>query len=573
MALILLVGTGAGAVKGFIDHKNAEITDIINYSQNYGLSPDEYTVTFNNELMSYRAVGIDGTVYLELSGVSSSINNRFYYDENEEKLLYTIPDGTTVAEFDQNCYYGAQGDQIDLSYQPLKKYNDKIYVAVDYVKEFTKCVIDVYTEPNRVVVRNDFTEKPMIAVNEDSYIRILGGPKSEAFRKVEAGENFYLLDDSYEGWTMVASEDGYVGWLNNKVLGDRFAATPEAPAFEEFVYPTQQRDHKVKMVWHQVMYEDANYSFDNIFQNVTGINTVAPTWFAFNDQEGNIRSIANYDYVAKAHERGMEVWALFSNEFPDENGDLQGFAGMGIPTNQVLSYTSKRTNAINQIIGYCQDYGIDGINLDFENIISPTEDGTGKSAENFLQFIRELSVACHANNIIFSIDNYVPLYTQHYNRAEENAFADYLVIMGYDEYYSGGSQAGPNASIGFVEQGIKDTMSAGVPASKIINGIPFYTRYWYTDGDTLGCNEASMAEALQYVESHEVTPQWDDSLGLNYVTYDGSDGNTYQMWLEDLDAVDRKMQLITSYDLGGVSCWKIGQEISDVWSVINQYMP
>lgn len=573
IALIIIVAAGLFAFKGLMDYRNAETTEVVDYTEAYRLSEDQYTVTFNNVLQNYHAIGADGAVYLELTGVTSEINNRFYFDQNEYLLIYTLPAGNTVAKFGQTSYTDPSGSKVELGYEPIKAINNKVYVAIDYIKNFTNYDIQVYQEPNRVVIHSDFGDHLMVDATEDTYIRQLGGPKSPAFREVKAGETFYLLDDSYVDWKQVASSDGYIGWMTKKTLSDPYTKILEAPAYDEPVYATLQRDHKIKMVWHQVMYEAANDNFDSAFANVTGINVVAPTWFAFNNQDGDIRSIASYDYVAKAHERGMEVWALFSNEFPDEYGDLQGFSGMGVPTDEVLSHTSKRANAISQIIGYCMDYGIDGINMDFENIIAPSEDGTGKSAENFLQFVRELSVACHANNLVLSIDNYVPLYTQHYNRSEESAFADYLVIMGYDEYYAGGVQAGPNASIPFVEQGITDTMAAGVPASKIINGIPFYTRYWYTSGGELYCDDASMGEALDYANSHGVTPRWDENLGVNYVSYEGSDGNTYQMWLEDLDAVARKMQLINSYDLGGVSCWKLGQEVSEVWSVINQYMP
>ena len=61
--------------------------------------------------------------------------------------------------------------------------------------------------------------------------------------------------------------------------------------------------------------------------------------------------------------------------------------------------------------------------------------------------------------------------------------------------------------------------------------------------------------------------------GDSYITYTGDDGNEYQIYTESVDSVDRKMQLITKYDLAGVSCWKLGQENSGVWSVINKYLP
>jgi len=572
LSIILIVVTGAVAVTGYLNHRNAESSDPLNYEEAYGISGNQYTVTFNNELKDYRAVELDGQVYLALSGVTGEINNRFYWDANENVLIFTKPEGSVKTWPEQTAYSDPVEGQKDLGYVPLKNVDGQLYISVAYVKLFTKCNIDAYTSPNRLVIRTNWDEAKMVSVEKDTALRYRGGIKAEVLREAKTGEAFYVLDDSYDGWILVASEDGYIGWLADKYTGETYSKAPSQPEFAGFDYQTVQRDHKIKMAWHQVMSEAANENFDTTMQNVTGMNVISPTWFAFADTEGNIRSIATASYVEKAHARGMEVWALFANQFPDENGDLKGFEGTGLPTDEVLAYTSKRENAVAQVISYCQQYGIDGLNLDFENIMAPSESET--AAANYLQFIRELSVACHKNNIIFSIDNYVPLYTQHYDRKEQNVFADYLVIMGYDEHYAGGTEAGPVASISFVEQGINDTLNAGVPASKIINGIPFYTSYWYTaDGVLKYGGAATMDEAAGYVSSHNVTPQWMDDLGVNYVTYEGSDGNTYEMWLEDTAAVERKMQLITQYDLGGVSCWKLGQENSAVWDVISGYMP
>ena len=576
LSIILIVVMGAIAFAGLMNHRNSESSVKLNYEEAYGISGNQYTVIFNNELKDYRALDINGQVYLSLEGVTSEINSRLYWDANENVLIYTKPSGSVKTWPDQTTYSDPDEGQKELGYVPLTSVDDEMYIAVEYVKLFTKCNIDAYTEPNRLVIRTNWDEAKMVDVKKETSIRYKGGVKAEVLRESQVGEKLYVLDDSYDDWTFVASSDGYIGWVADKYIGEAYTEAPAEPEFTGFEYTTVQRDHKIKMVWHQVMTEAANASFDTALANVTGMNVVSPTWFAFQDTNGNIRSIATADYVAKAHERGMEVWALFSNQFPDENGELKGFEGTGVPTDEVLSYTSKRENAVAQVISCCQQFGIDGINLDFENIMSPSDpyDESGKAAVNYIQFVRELSVACHKNNIIFIIDNYVPLYTQHYDRREQNVFADYLVIMGYDEHYAGGTEAGPVASIGFVEQGITDTLNTGVPASKVINGIPFYTRYWYTDSEGLKYGgEATMDEAAGYASSHNVTPQWLDDQGVNYVTYTGNDGNIYEMWLEDTQAVERKMQLITQYDLAGVSCWKLGQENSAVWSVISQYIP
>ena len=220
----------------------------------------------------------------------------------------------------------------------------------------------------------------------------------------------------------------------------------------------------------------------------------------------------------QAHEKGLKVWGLVDNF--SEN----------MSTTTVLSNTAARQNLENQLVTYALKAGLDGINVDFESL---SED----VGIHFLQFLRELSIQCHENNLVLSVDNPVPEdFTSHYDRAEQGKVVDYVIIMGYDEHYVG-SDAGSVASLPWVEQGVKDTL-AEVPAKRTILAIPFYTRLWKTtDGGAL--------------------------------TYEG-DGATYQIWLEDSKSIAEKVKLIPKYKLAGVAEWKLGFENSGIWSVITE---
>ena len=81
--------------------------------------------------------------------------------------------------------------------------------------------------------------------------------------------------------------------------------------------------------------------------------------------------------------------------------------------------------------------------------------------EHYIQFVRELSVKCRQNGLVFSVDNYVPQpYNGHYSLEEQGIMADYVVIMAYDEHTEGSYEAGSVASYGYVEQGIKDALKS-----------------------------------------------------------------------------------------------------------------
>ncbi|MDE6320318.1 MAG: chitinase, partial [Lachnospiraceae bacterium] len=193
-----------------------------------------------------------------------------------------------------------------------------------------------------------------------------------------------------------------------------------------------------------------------------GLNVISPTWFTLTGNEGEFSSFAAASYVQRAHEMGLEVWGLVGNV---ESVDVDMY--------ELLSRSSSRWKLITNLVAAAQEYDLDGINIDFENL-------SLDAGEPFIQFIRELSIPCRKYGIVLSVDNYVPMnHTDHYDRAEQGVVADYVIIMGYDEHYNGSKEAGSVASINFVENGIKNTV-ADVPAKKVINALPFYTRLWET---------------------------------------------------------------------------------------------
>ncbi len=212
-----------------------------------------------------------------------------------------------------------------------------------------------------------------------------------------------------------------------------------------------------------------------------------------------------------------------------------------------------------------------GINVDFESL-------EGEAGTGFLQFIRELSLKCESNGIVLSVDNYPPAsYNLFYSRDEQAVFADYIVLMAYDEHYNG-SDEGSVASLSFVTQSVEDTLEE-VPAEQIILGIPFYTRLWKltpeedsTDGSYTVSSEAlGMSEAESRVAANGAVYEWLDDCGQYYAEYE-YDGSTYKIWLEDQNSISKKLEVMQSNSLAGASFWKLGYEKNTVWDTIAAYM-
>ena len=211
------------------------------------------------------------------------------------------------------------------------------------------------------------------------------------------------------------------------------------------------------------------------------------------------------------------------------------------------------------------EMGVDGINLDFETI--DYEDG-----QSYVEFVRELSIACRANGLVYSIDDYVPMhFNDHYNLREQGIVADYVIIMGYDEHYAGSAEAGSVASLSYVENGLINT-TAKVDPSKVINAVPFYTRIWHTSGGALSSEAVSMQTAKDYISNHSIELTWDVEAGQNYGEFTSSEGTFNQIWMEDATSIGQKIDSMRAQNIAGIAEWSLGMETPDVWDVIAGYI-
>lgn len=531
--LVILV-----AILGIVTHvvmKYIPSSEKMDLNEYYGEMTDgEIALVIGTEKLEERGLVDGDRVYLPLDVVNTYLNQRYYWDSANQQILYATPSELTSASASSEA-----GDKVWVK-------DDKVYLNLTYVQEFTDLDAYITKDPYRIAIQYKFKNVKTVTVKKNTSIRYRGGIKSAILTSVKKGTKLRLIEE-LENWDQVATDDGYIGYIDKKKVGEA-EKTKFERSFKSEQYSYLTMDSKVNMVWHQVTSTDANAYFADATANMTGVNVISPTWFYLTDTSGNIASIASADYVSQAHEKGLQVWGLIDN-FTQE-----------VSTTETLSSTAARQNIISQLIQAAQDVGMDGINVDFESL---SEDvGT-----HFLEFLRELSIECHKNNLVLSVDNPVPEdFTSHYDRAEQGRVVDYVIIMGYDEHYVG-SEAGSVASLPWVEQGIQDTLKE-VPAKRVINAIPFYTRLWRTTGGNVTSEAIGMDQAQQTIADNNVETYWDKTTSQNYGKYD-IDNSTYQIWLEDAQSVAEKVKLVSKYDLAGVSAWKLGFENNGIWQVIS----
>lgn len=531
--LVILV-----AILGIVTHvvmKYIPSSEKMDLNEYYGEMADgEIALVIGTEKLEERGLVDGDRVYLPLDVVNTYLNQRYYWDSANQQILYATPSELTSVSASSEA-----GDKVWVK-------DDKVYLNLTYVQEFTDLDAYITKDPYRISIQYKFKNVKTVTVKKNTSIRYRGGIKSAILTSVKKGTKLRLIEEM-ENWDQVATDDGYIGYIDKKKVGEA-EKTKFERSFKKEEYSYLTMDSKVNMVWHQVTSTDANAYFADATANMTGVNVISPTWFYLTDTSGNIASIASADYVSQAHEKGLQVWGLIDN-FTQE-----------VSTTETLSSTAARQNIISQLIQAAKDVGMDGINVDFESL---SED----VGIHFLEFLRELSIECHKNNLVLSVDNPVPEdFTSHYDRAEQGRVVDYVIIMGYDEHYVG-SEAGSVASLPWVEQGIQDTLKE-VPAKRVINAIPFYTRLWRTTGGNVTSEAIGMDQAQQTIADNNVETYWDKTTSQNYGKYD-IDNSTYQIWLEDAQSVAEKVKLVSKYDLAGVSAWKLGFENNGIWQVIS----
>ena len=549
VVLILIVLVGAAGVVSFLINRYKPGTEYMAGNEYFNLT-DENSVALiqNGELLEEQAVLIGGEPYAAYTYVESQLNSCFYWDEETKGILLTTSGGVQTLLPGDAAVAKTPGGQPAVQQES----DGTVYISMDVVKEYADLDYAYYNDPNRVVIRNEWDGVEQATVQSDTaQVRQKGGIKSLILADVQKGDTLLYLEN-LDNWCKVMTADGYTGYIQTEDISEPEAI--EARTAKKDSYERITRDHKINLVWHQSTSTESNDAMAEMTAEMTGVNVISPTWFSVTDETGTISSLASADYVKLAHEAGREVWGLIDNfnEAFDETTDL--------------AYASVRSRIIEQLLAEAASCGMDGINVDFENL---KEAGI----PHYLQFLRELTSAAHTQNLVVSVDTPVPqAYTMYYQRGEQARFVDYMIVMAYDEHFAGSEEAGSVSSLPFVQQAVEE-MTRVMPADQVICGIPFYTRVWTEKfGQSAITSEVlGMDGAKNYAKENQMTETWDASLGQNVATVETSDAR-YTIWMEDEQSMEEKLKVIQSADLAGVAEWKLGFECADVWSLISEYI-
>ncbi len=516
---------------------------------------DRSAIILQDEMVEEQALLRDGVCYFDLATVHKYMNEVFYADMTENLLLYATPTEVIRTVFGESSYTTTEGTQ-DADYVISFTEGDTVYVAADYVKLFTNYSYECFDR--HVQVYTEWSTRQVAQLKKDTAVRLKGGVKSPILTQAAKGDTLEILEQM-ETWSKVKTADSVIGYVENKRLGDitEEAETPVTD-YQEPEYTSLTGDSKICLGWHSIGGVGGNDTLYSMVSGTKGMNVIAPTWFSMTDEYGAFRSFASTDYVTTAHNMGLQVWGVL------DNFNYANETGTSISTLNMLSSTTSRQTLVQNVTDAAVSLGLDGINVDFEQLSSDC-------GPHYVEFLRELSIQCRNKGLVLSIDNYVPFNFNDYYRLDiQGQVADYVIIMGYDEHWHGSKDPGSVASISYVSDGLDRTLQE-VPANKVVNALPFYTILWKTEGTDVTDEYITMSNEADFMSRAGVTAVWDEETCQNYAEW--TSGNaTYQIWLEDAESIAVKLNMMTTKNIGGVAVWRLGYGTQAAWELINAYL-
>lgn len=561
IALILFVLVGYFAFgQAFMEKYSysEELADMDDYFGTVGLAMSgedgKLAIILQDEKLQKYAYVIGGQVYFDMGLVKELLTDGFYYDEREALLINTGANESIETHVGSKSYSDGQGEHA-LDYPACLLQGETMYLAAEYLKKFANFEYQVFDR--HLQLRTEWGVLETMKTDKATQLRVKGGIKSPILKELSEGETVILLE-KMESWSKVKTSDSLIGYVENKRLtGLSTEVEAAVETVKEGQYIFAEKTEKVCLGWHAIGGVGGNDTLEEMAAEGQGMNVIAPTWFSFTDNEGNYRSFASDSYVNRAHAKGLKVWGVW------DDFNYRNETGTDISTYEIFSCTPGRRALISRMIDTALSVGMDGINLDFEKI-------TADAGPHFVQFLKELSIACRANALVLSVDNYMPNAGNTYYRLDvQGKVCDYVILMGYDEHWHGSSNPGSVASIGFITDGIEKTVSQ-VDAAKVINAVPFYTILWKTEGAEVSDSYITVNNTADFLTRTGRTPEWDEVTCQNYLEWE-SGSATYQVWLEDEESLKTRLNVMSAHKLGGVAVWRLGYGTPEMWNLLKMY--
>ncbi|MBP1930260.1 glycosyl hydrolase family 18 protein [Ammoniphilus resinae] len=519
--------------------------------------PDiSYPLTDRGKVFPNQTAWVEqGKVYLSFDFVKENVDESLAWDEKSKTVIITTKDKTlTFVEDQLEAFVNAKPFSVQV---PVKEEDGIRYLPIEPLENIypIRAKYDDGSGVVKIERSGDAVQLGNVIGDGEFFLRTGPTLKAPYIDMLQAGETIEIYAEK-NGWYYAQKENGLIGFLdkNQVQLGEIKQIIHNVEGKERV--PWSPLGGKINLTWEHVVSKNPETAK---IQTMPGLNVISPTWFELSNEAGDLASRADLSYVKWAHQKGYQVWALFSNGF---NPDW---------TTAALANLQTRQKMIAQLLQYAEMYHLDGINIDFENVYL-------KDKQNLVQFVRELTPYLHEKNLVVSMDITIKSTSEQwslfYDRARLAEVVDYMIVMTYDEHWASSPKAGSVASMPWVEQGMKGVLEE-VPASKLLLGVPYYTRLWMEEKDAndqvkVTSKALSMMQAENWIKERGLQPKYDEASGQMYVEFKDEKvpAVTYKMWLEEKGSMQKRVELVKKYDLAGMASWRRGFEQPVIWDAI-----
>ena len=418
---------------------------------------------------------------------------------------------------------------------------------MNLIKEIYNIKCEYDKETNTISVDKLNTSDIPLNYNEVRLYNSLS-TKSEVLDVLNTNNTVTVYTDSlkHNRWYKVKSDDGKIGYIEKAAVTVKDDSSDDKDEDEQ---ANSEDTEKLIMFWQY------GSSLKTLGDKIEGVNVVMPTWYAISDDQGSVEINYNEDYYNKAKANGYQIWPIITNGIDNKDLDRKQV------TSEIMNDEQKRENLIRNIVDIIKNNKLDGINIDFEGMLE-------EDKYMYTQFLRELYPMVKETGAKLSVDIY---FTSYIDRQGVGKACDYVMLMGYDQRGNWSKEAGSISEINWVDKNIASLIQdSNIPSSKIILGVPFYTRLWIeSSSGELSTKVYTMNDTQDFLSKYNLTPTMDNVSGQNYIAMkDGDD--LWRLWIEDADSISKRADIVTKYNLAGITAWQKGYETDDIWSLLNE---
>ncbi len=489
---------------------------------------------------SYKPVIENDKIYISFDTIEQFIDEDIFYDKDVQKVIITNEDA--VYKFRLNDSFATKNFKSYNANGVCKLIDNEVYVDLDLVKDIYNFKSEYDEQTDTISIdKKDDSDIHLNYNNVNLYSDI--STNSNVLETLSKTNTVTVYVDSlkHNRWYKVKSDSGKIGYI------EKGAVTPANKTDNNEEDNQEENKEKLIMFWQY------GSNLDTLGDKIEGVNVVMPTWFSVSNDDGTISMKYSKEYHDKAKSYGYEVWPIITNSFDSSDIDSKEL------TSEIMNDEYKREALIENIVNIVKQYNLDGINVDFESM---------KEEDKYMytQFLRELYPMLRSVNAKLSVDVY---FTNYIDRKGVGKACDYLMLMGYDQRGSWSNDAGSIAEVTWVEKNINSLINdSEVEPSRIVVGIPFYTRIWrIKDNGTMNTSIYSMQDSKDFLTRNNLDTKWDEVAGQNYAEIKVDD-TIYKLWIEDSMSVAKRAELVTKYNLAGITAWQKGFETSDVWTTL-----